>query len=146
MADKKVNIDQRYLTYNKADVQRILASVDGKVFTVSEFTANQIKPVVDTQTAAALTAFRQRYTGGSIVFIPVGESYTGYVLGTVDLNGSSFKMQYFYDGKQWTITATPEDQWSVVAMQLADASEMEAATEEEVRAIVDDYSPEPEEE
>lgn len=147
MADNKVNIDQRYLTYNKADVQRILGSVDGKVFTVSEFNADQVSTTVSEQMAAALTAMRTLYGNNkSLVFIPTDATPTGYIPATVTENGSTFSMYYFYNGRLWTLSATPQDEWTVTSVEMADASEMEAATEEEVRAIVDDYSPEHEEE
>lgn len=143
MAQNQTNVDPRYLSFDKDDVERILQSVDGKVFAVTEFSADQVSTTVSEQMAAALTAMRTRYGNNkSLVFIPTDATPTGYIPATVTENGSTFSMYYFYDGKLWTLSATPQDVWAVTAMQLADAAQMVVATEEEVRDVVRNYSPE----
>lgn len=143
MAQNQTNVDPRYLSFDKDDVERILQSVDGKVLAVTEFYASQVSTTVSEQMSAALTAFRNRYGNEkSLVFIPTDESAGGYVPATVTENGSTFSMYYFYNGKLWTLSATPQNVWTVTEMQLADAAQMVVATEEEVRDIVRNYTPE----
>lgn len=172
MGNNNVTIDPRYMIYNKDDVQRILGTVDGKVFTVTEFTAENIKNNAESLPRQSLIDFRTRYgVSKSLVLVPV-ESYGGYIAATVTSAGSTFSMYYVYDGKLWTLTGDSSDEWTVTAKEFADAADLEAyettealnekladyvksedlqvASEENVRNIVKnwipDTEPEPEEE
>lgn len=143
MAKNQTNVDPRYLSLDKDDMERILQSVDGKVLAVTEFSADQVSTTVSEQMSATLTAMRTRYgSNKSLVFIPTDATPTGYIPATVTENGNVFSMYYFYDGKLWTLSATQQGVWTVTAMQLADASKTQVATEEEVRDVVRNYNPE----
>jgi hypothetical protein len=143
MAKNQTNVDPRYLSYDKGDVERILQSVDGKVLAVTEFSADQVSTTVSEQMAAALTAMRTRYGNNkSLVLVPTDATPTGYIPATVTENGSTFSMYYFFNGRLWTLTGSPQDTWAVTSVEMADASKTQVATEEEVRDVVRNYTPE----